>query len=110
MPRAGQKGYHHRTEINKKIYRIGEGYKMKDGKVRLVIIQKTLTAGIRGQIFPHECLIVEALQEYIPFLSPSAMFDRVTLPTMYKMTSSLASFNAWHSFMIINYLHFLLFS
>merc|ERR1712035_271628 len=32
VPRAGQKGYHHRTEINKKIYRIGEGYKMKDGK------------------------------------------------------------------------------
>ena len=33
VPRAGQKGYHHRTEINKKIYRMGEGYKMKDGKV-----------------------------------------------------------------------------
>jgi len=33
VPRAGQKGYHHRTEINKKIYRIGEGYKMKDGKL-----------------------------------------------------------------------------
>ena len=26
VPRAGQKGYHHRIEINKKIYRIGEGY------------------------------------------------------------------------------------
>lgn len=24
VPRAGQKGYHHRTEINKKIYRIGK--------------------------------------------------------------------------------------
>ena len=24
MARAGQKGYHHRTEINKKIYRIGD--------------------------------------------------------------------------------------
>merc|ERR1712179_556101 len=33
VARAGQKGYHHRTEINKKIYRIGEGYKMKDGKL-----------------------------------------------------------------------------
>merc|ERR1719500_163799 len=33
VPRAGQKGYHHRTEINKKIYRIGEGYKMKEGKL-----------------------------------------------------------------------------
>jgi large subunit ribosomal protein L3e len=33
VPRAGQKGFHHRTEINKKIYRIGEGFKMKDGKL-----------------------------------------------------------------------------
>merc|ERR1712203_616888 len=33
VPRAGQKGYHHRTEINKKIYRMGAGYKMKDGKL-----------------------------------------------------------------------------
>merc|ERR1712128_338049 len=32
VPRAGQKGYHHRTEINKKIYRLAEGFKMKDGK------------------------------------------------------------------------------
>jgi len=33
VARAGQKGYHHRTEINKKIYRIGEGVHSKDGKV-----------------------------------------------------------------------------
>merc|ERR1712156_858073 len=33
VARAGQKGYHHRTEINKKIYRLAEGYKMKDGKL-----------------------------------------------------------------------------
>merc|ERR1711962_1472527 len=26
-------GYHHRTEVNKKIYRVGEGYHMKDGKL-----------------------------------------------------------------------------
>lgn len=34
VARAGQKGYHHRTEINKKIYRIGAGVHTKDGKVR----------------------------------------------------------------------------
>lgn len=34
VARAGQKGYHHRTEINKKIYRIGAGIHTKDGKVR----------------------------------------------------------------------------
>merc|ERR1711978_23323 len=33
VPRAGQKGYHHRTEVNKKIYRMGAGYHMKDGKL-----------------------------------------------------------------------------
>jgi len=33
VARAGQKGYHHRTEINKKIYRIGEGFHTKDGKL-----------------------------------------------------------------------------
>merc|ERR1711988_936919 len=33
VPRAGQKGYHHRTEINKKIFRIRDGFHMKDGKL-----------------------------------------------------------------------------
>jgi len=33
VARAGQKGYHHRTEINKKIYRIGAGVHTQDGKV-----------------------------------------------------------------------------
>ena len=33
VARAGQKGYHHRTEINKKVYRIGRGFHTKDGKV-----------------------------------------------------------------------------
>ena len=30
VARAGQKGYHHRTEINKKIYRIGEGSQLNN--------------------------------------------------------------------------------
>jgi len=33
VPRAGQKGYHHRCEKNKKIYRMGAGFAMKDGKL-----------------------------------------------------------------------------
>jgi len=33
VARAGQKGYHHRTEINKKIYDIRDGYYTKDGKL-----------------------------------------------------------------------------
>ena len=38
VARAGQKGYHHRTEMNKKIYRIGQGIHTKDGKVRKVAL------------------------------------------------------------------------
>jgi len=33
VARAGQKGYHHRTEINKKIYRIGKGFHTVEGKL-----------------------------------------------------------------------------
>merc|ERR1711972_1043180 len=33
VARAGQKGYHHRTELNKKIYRIGRGIHTRKGKV-----------------------------------------------------------------------------
>jgi len=32
VPRAGLKGYNHRTEFNKKIYIMGAGDAMKDGK------------------------------------------------------------------------------
>jgi len=32
VARAGQNGYHHRTEINKKVYRIGTGIKYEGGK------------------------------------------------------------------------------
>jgi len=32
VPRAGQLGYHHRTELNKKIYRIGKGIRYEGGK------------------------------------------------------------------------------
>ena len=33
VARSGQKGYHHRTEINKKVYRVGAGYHTVDGKL-----------------------------------------------------------------------------
>jgi len=57
VARAGQKGYHHRTEINKKIYRIGAGIHTKDGKViknnastEYDLTEKTITP-LGG--FPH---------------------------------------------------------
>jgi len=33
VARAGQKGYHHRTEVNKKVYKIGKGIRTEGGKV-----------------------------------------------------------------------------
>ncbi|XP_054614927.1 60S ribosomal protein L3-like isoform X2 [Dunckerocampus dactyliophorus] len=57
IARAGQKGYHHRTEINKKIYRIGKGVHIHEGKVirnnastNYDISEKTITP-MGG--FPH---------------------------------------------------------
>jgi len=33
VPRAGQYGYYHRTEINKKVYRVGKGFHEVNGKL-----------------------------------------------------------------------------
>ena len=50
VPRAGQLGYHHRTEINKKIYRIGKGDDTKNGSTEHDITEKKITP-LGG--FPH---------------------------------------------------------
>jgi large subunit ribosomal protein L3e len=58
VSRAGQNGYHHRTEINKKIYRIGAAVKNADG-----VVSKTFNASTASDLtqkhitplggFPH---------------------------------------------------------
>lgn len=50
VARAGQLGYHHRTEINKKIYRIGKGDDNKNGSTEHDITEKKITP-LGG--FPH---------------------------------------------------------
>jgi len=50
VPRAGQNGYHHRTEINKKIYRIGKKEDKKSASTDFDITQKRITP-LGG--FPH---------------------------------------------------------
>jgi len=56
VARAGQHGYHHRTEINKKVFRVGEAAVDKDGKpvwnasTPTDLTQKTITP-LGG--FPH---------------------------------------------------------
>ncbi|RXW25750.1 hypothetical protein EST38_g81 [Candolleomyces aberdarensis] len=50
VARAGQNGYHHRTELNKKVYRIGSGADKANASTESDITEKTITP-IGG--FPH---------------------------------------------------------
>jgi len=43
VARAGQDGYHHRTEINKKVYRIGKAGDAQSGATETDITKKTVT-------------------------------------------------------------------
>ncbi|CAD6571815.1 MAG: 60S ribosomal protein L3 [Cyphobasidiales sp. Tagirdzhanova-0007] len=43
VARAGQNGYHHRTELNKKVYRIGKGEDPANGATEFDITEKTIT-------------------------------------------------------------------
>ncbi|GAB5587828.1 60S ribosomal protein L3 [Umbelopsis nana] len=56
VARAGQDGYHHRTEINKKIYRVGKAGDKKSGATEFDITDKTITP-MGG--FPHYGIINE---------------------------------------------------
>jgi large subunit ribosomal protein L3e len=62
VARAGQNGYHHRTEINKKIYQVGKSCKNEDGSLKLGpstvndLTDKTINP-LGG--FPHYGLVKE---------------------------------------------------
>jgi large subunit ribosomal protein L3e len=56
VPRAGQAGYHHRTELNKKIYRIGAKGNKESGATEFDITEKTITP-LGG--FPHYGIVNE---------------------------------------------------
>ncbi|CAO3658019.1 unnamed protein product [Umbelopsis vinacea] len=56
VARAGQDGYHHRTEINKKIYRVGKAGDKKSGATEYDITEKDITP-MGG--FPHYGIVNE---------------------------------------------------
>ncbi|CAG8539270.1 13324_t:CDS:2 [Funneliformis mosseae] len=56
VPRAGQDGYHHRTEVNKKIYRIGKCKDESNASTEYDVTQKTITP-LGG--FPHYGIVKE---------------------------------------------------
>jgi len=56
VPRAGQNGYHHRTEMNKRIYRIGQAGQKNDATTENDYTEKSITP-IGG--FPHYGVITQ---------------------------------------------------
>jgi len=56
VPRAGQNGYHHRTEMNKRIYRIGKAGQANDASTEFDYTEKSITP-IGG--FPHYGVITQ---------------------------------------------------
>jgi len=56
VPRAGQYGYYHRTEINKKIYRIGKAGAPNTGTTATDLTEKQITP-LGG--FPHYGVITQ---------------------------------------------------
>jgi large subunit ribosomal protein L3e len=56
VPRAGQNGYHHRTEVNKKIYRVGSQGDAASGATPFDISDKVITP-MGG--FPHYGVVNE---------------------------------------------------
>jgi len=54
VPRAGQNGYHHRTEMNKRIYRIGKTEQEHDASTEFDYTEKSITP-MGG--FPHYGMI-----------------------------------------------------
>ncbi|KAJ3009818.1 60S ribosomal protein L3 [Thoreauomyces humboldtii] len=56
VPRAGQDGYHHRTEMNKKVYRVGKAGDKNGGATEYDLTQKEITP-LGG--FPHYGVVAE---------------------------------------------------
>lgn len=56
VPRAGQDGYHHRTEVNKKIYRVGKSADLSSATTEFDLTTKDITP-MGG--FPHYGIVNE---------------------------------------------------
>lgn len=55
VARAGQKGYHHRTETNKKIFRIGDGKDKKNASTDHDRTEKRITPMVSSGSFTVQC-------------------------------------------------------
>jgi len=88
VPRAGQHGYHHRTEINKKIYRIGSGADENSASTEFDLTKKKITP-LGG--FPHYGVVSEdflMLRGAIVGIKKRAVTLRKTLVPQVKRVAS----------------------
>jgi len=88
VPRAGQHGYFHRTEINKKVYRIGKGTDESNGSTEFDLTKKKITP-LGG--FPHYGVVSEdylMLKGAIPGIKKRAVTLRKTLVPQVKRVAS----------------------
>lgn len=68
VPRAGQMGYHHRTEVNKKIYRIGEGSDPKNASTSADITEKKITPMVSWTPVSFTCVEWSIVAVHLCFL------------------------------------------
>ncbi len=88
VPRAGQMGYFHRCEINKKIYRIGKGGKKDNATTEFDLTEKTITplggfphygnvdedfVILKGNVFGPKKRVVTLRKSIVPQTSRSAL-------------------------------------
>jgi len=66
VARAGQNGYHHRTELNKKVYKVAKGVRGADGKIEANNATTEFDLTVKGITplggFPH---YGEVLEDYV---------------------------------------------
>jgi large subunit ribosomal protein L3e len=88
VARAGQHGYYHRTEINKKIYRIGKGSNAENGNTEFDLTKKKITP-LGG--FPHFGIVNEdyiMLKGAIPGVRRRVITFRKTMIPQTKRVAS----------------------
>ena len=79
VTRTEQKGYHHRTDVNKKIYRMSAGYHMKNRK----LVNNKLTTNYNLALktitpmggFPHRDVQQDFIMLKVSYLNPDTMFE-----------------------------------
>lgn len=94
VARAGQKGYHHRTECNKKIYRIGDSKDLSNGSTEFDPTPKRISPMVRLKVsspspvvqFPFPFYFQEVSLRTLGMLEPNtlptSLFYRVDSHTM----------------------------